>query len=60
MEQFIRPVAECGHFDGGYMKSREILSTVFTKAKDLAKEMTELKTQMKRLIGQKKGGAEDF
>ena len=36
------------------MKSKEIFSTVFAKAKDLANEMTAHNTQAKKLVGQKK------
>ena|GEM_PF-4395932 len=36
------------------MKSNEIFSTVFAKAKDLASEMTLHNTRVKRLVKQKK------
>ena len=36
------------------MKSKEIFSTVFAKAKDLANEMTLHNTRVKRLVKQKK------
>ena len=36
------------------MKSNEIFSTVFAKAKDLANEMTLHNTRVKRLVKQKK------
>lgn len=36
------------------MKSKEIFSTVFAKAKDLANEMTLYNTRAKRLVKQKK------
>ncbi len=36
------------------MKSNEIFSTVFAKAKDLANEMTLYNTRVKRLVKQKK------
>ena len=36
------------------MKSKEIFSTVFAKAKDLANEMTLYNTRVKRLVKQKK------
>jgi hypothetical protein len=47
-------VAACDHNNGGYMKSKEIFSTVFAKAKDLANEMTLYNTRVKRLVKQKK------
>jgi hypothetical protein len=40
--------------NGGYMKSNEIFSTVFAKAKDQANEMTLHNTRVKRLVKQKK------
>ena len=36
------------------MKSKEIFSTVFAKAGDLANEMTEYNTRLKRLVAKKK------
>ena len=47
-------VVKCGHINGGYMKSKEIFSTVIAKANDLANEMTERNTRAKRLVAKKK------
>ena len=43
-----KPVAKCDHINGGSMKSNEIFSTVFAKAKDLANEMAVHNTQAKK------------